>query len=225
MHKPIKIAPSILAADFTRLGEEVIAAQQAGADQIHVDVMDGHFAPNLSMGPFIVRWVRQVTDLPLDVHLMISNPDSFLEPFAEAGASILTVHVEACTHLHRTIQAIHALGLKAGVTLNPATPVSTLSEIIPDVDLVLVMSVSPGWGGQSFIERSVRRLEQVRRMLDAENPACDLEIDGGIDLRTAGRVVAAGANVLVAGTAIFGAQEGIAAAIATLRQTALEAAG
>lgn len=225
MQKPIKIAPSILAADFTRLGEQVIAAQQAGADQIHVDVMDGHFAPNLSMGPFIVRWVRQVTDLPLDVHLMISNPDSFLEPFAEAGASILTVHVEACTHLHRTIQAIHALGLKAGVTLNPATPISALSEIIPDVDLVLVMSVSPGWGGQSFIERSVRRLEQVRHMLDVENPACDLEVDGGIDLRTAGRVVAAGANVLVAGTSIFGAPDGIAAAIASLRRAALEAAG
>lgn len=224
MHKPIKIAPSILAADFTRLGEEVIAAQQAGADQIHVDVMDGHFAPNLSMGPFIVRWVRQVTDLPLDVHLMITNPDAFLEPFAEAGASQLTVHVEACTHLHRTIQAIHALGLKAGVTLNPATPVISLADIVTDVDTVLIMSVSPGWGGQTFIERSLRRLEQVRRMLDAENPACDLEIDGGIDLRTAGRVVAAGANVLVAGTAIFGAQEGIAAAIAALRQAALEAA-
>ncbi|MFN2225766.1 MAG: ribulose-phosphate 3-epimerase [Anaerolineae bacterium] len=212
----VKIAPSILAADFSRLGAEVAAAEAAGADYIHVDVMDGHFVPNLTWGPHVVRAVRRVTGLPLDVHLMMEAPERYLEAFCQAGASILTVHVETCPHLHRTVQQIHELGCRAGVTLNPATPAVSLSEIVPYVDLVLVMTVNPGFGGQKFIEGILPKIRQVRAMLDAHNPTAELEVDGGIDTDTAGRVVDAGARVLVAGSAIFG-HDDVAEAIRRIR--------
>jgi ribulose-phosphate 3-epimerase len=198
-----KIAPSILASDFARLGAQVAEAEEAGADYIHVDVMDGRFVPNISIGLPVVRAVRRVTSLPLDVHLMIESPEDYLGRFCEAGADILTVHVETCPHLHRTIQQIKEVGCRAGVTLNPATPVISLEEIIPYVDQVLVMTVNPGFGGQSFIESMVAKIQRVRAMLDAQNPGADLEVDGGIDPETAPRVVEAGATVLVAGSAIF----------------------
>jgi ribulose-phosphate 3-epimerase len=217
MTKPIKIAPSILASDFARLGEQVVAAQSGGADWIHVDVMDGHFVPNITMGPVIVKSIRSVTSLPIDVHLMIESPERYLEDFVTAGADSLTVHVETCPHIHRTIQHIHSLGVRAAVTLNPGTPVEMIREVIPYVDQVLMMSVNPGFGGQTFIERTPRKIEAVRRMLDAENPDADLSVDGGIDTHTIGRVVAAGANVIIAGSAIFRADSGIAAAISNLR--------
>jgi len=213
----VKIAPSILAADFARLGAEVAEAEAAGADYIHVDVMDGHFVPNLTMGPPIVRAVRRVTGLPLDVHLMIEAPERYLAAFAEAGASILTVHVETCPHLHRTVEQIKELGCRAGVTLNPATPAASLQEILRFVDLVLVMTVNPGFGGQRYINGIERKVGQVRAMLDDGGLHADLEVDGGIDPETAGRVVRAGANVLVAGTAIFGAEEGVRRAIERIR--------
>ncbi len=223
MRQAIQIVPSILSADFTRLGEQVLAAQRGGADQIHVDVMDGHFVPNITFGPLIVSALRRVTDLPLDVHLMISDPDRHLAAFAKVGASALTVHVETCTHIHRTIQTIHNLGLRAGVAINPGTPISHIEAIAPDVDLVLVMSVNPGFGGQAFIEHSPRRIEQARRLLDEVNPQADLAVDGGIDPHTVAQVVAAGANVLIAGSAIFESPLGIEAAIANLRVAALAA--
>ncbi|MGD8399226.1 MAG: ribulose-phosphate 3-epimerase, partial [Anaerolineae bacterium] len=203
MERRIEIAPSILSADFARLGAQVAEAEAAGADYIHVDVMDGHFVPNITIGPLVVRAVRGATSLPLDVHLMIEAPERYLAEFCEAGADLLTVHVETCPHLHRTVQQIKELGCRAGVTLNPATPAASLSEIVPYVDLVLVMSVNPGFGGQRFIEGSVSKIREVRAMLDAANPGADLEVDGGIGPDTAGKVVAAGANVLVAGSAIF----------------------
>ena len=214
------IAPSILSADFARLGEEVKAAEAAGADWIHVDVMDGHFVPNISFGPLIVSAIRPLTSLPLDVHLMITDPDRYLEAFARAGADRLIVHIEACIHIHRTIQNIRRLGLRAGVALNPGTPTGAITEIIEDVDLVMILSVNPGFGGQTFIERSVVRIEQMRRLLDAANPEAYLEVDGGINPETAGRVVAAGANVLVAGNAIFKSAGGIETALRKLRQAA-----
>ena len=220
MKHKIKIAPSILAADFTRLGAQVTEAEAAGADYIHVDVMDGHFVPNISMGPLVVRAVRRVTSLPIDVHLMIEAPDRYLADFCEAGASILTVHVETNPHLHRTVQQIKELGCRAGVTLNPATPVASLQEIVPYVDLVLVMTVNPGFGGQEFIEGTLPKVRAVRAMLDTTRPGAELEVDGGIDAHTTARVVAAGANVLVAGSAVVGANEGVAAAIASLRAAA-----
>lgn len=223
MKRPIQIVPSILSADFARLGEQVLAAQQGGADQIHVDVMDGHFVPNITIGPLVVKALRRVTDLLLDVHLMISDPDRYLTAFAEAGAGALTVHVEACPHLHRTLQAIHALGLRAGVALNPGTPVSLIEAIAPDIDLVLIMSVNPGFGGQTFIERSLRKIEQARRLLDEVNPEADLAVDGGMDASTIPQAVAAGANMLVAGSAIFESPLGVGAAIANLRAAALDA--
>ena len=215
--KRIKIAPSILSADFARLGHQVSEAEAAGADYIHVDVMDGHFVPNITVGPLIVKAVRGVTKLPLDVHLMIEKPDSYLEAFCAAGADILTVHVETCPHLHRTVQRIKELGCRAGVTLNPSTPVGDLEEILAYVDLVLVMTVNPGFGGQSFIESILSKVERVRAMLDQRNSLADLEVDGGIDPQTAPSVVGAGADVLVAGSAVFGAIEGVAEAIARLR--------
>lgn len=223
MRQTIQIVPSILSADFARLGEQVLAAQQGGADQLHVDVMDGHFVPNITIGPLVVKALRRVTDLPLDVHLMISDPDRYLAAFAEAGASALTVHIEVCTHIHRTIKTIHDLGLRAGVAINPGTPISHIEAIAPDVDLVLVMSVNPGFGGQAFIEHSPRRIEQARRLLDEVNPQADLAVDGGIDTHTIGQVVTAGANVLVAGSAVFESPLGIGAAIANLRTAALAA--
>ena len=200
----VRIAPSILSADFAVLGDQVAAVERGGADLIHVDVMDGHFVPNITIGPTVVKSLRRVARTPLDVHLMISEPDRYLEAFAEAGASMISVHVEVLPHLHRTVHAIKALGVQAGVVLNPSTPVVAIEEIAADVDFVLVMSVNPGFGGQAFIPRSEAKIRQVRTTLDlAGNTAAPIEVDGGIDARTAPRVVAAGARLLVAGSAIF----------------------
>jgi ribulose-phosphate 3-epimerase len=215
----VKIAPSILAADFTRLGEQVAEAEAAGADYIHIDVMDGHFVPNITVGPLVVRAVRQVTRLPLDVHLMIEAPERYLTTFAEAGADVLTVHVETCPHLHCTVQQIKELGTKAGVSLNPATPLVSLEEILGCVDLILLMTVNPGFGGQKFIEGSLPRIRRLREMLMAQGLGAELEVDGGINAETAPRVVAAGASVLVAGEAIFGAREGVAEAMRRIRES------
>jgi ribulose-phosphate 3-epimerase len=204
----IQIAPSILSADFARLGDEVAAVERGGADLIHVDVMDGHFVPNITIGAPVVRALMRIARVPLDVHLMISDPDRYIEAFREAGASMISVHVEVLPHLHRTVHAIKALGAKAGVVLNPSTPVVALEQAAADVDFVLVMSVNPGFGGQTFIPRSESKVREVRALLDrAGNQAAPIEIDGGIDLRTAPRVVAAGARILVAGSAIFHAQD------------------
>jgi ribulose-phosphate 3-epimerase len=197
------ISPSILSADFAKLGEEVRAIDAAGADWIHVDVMDGHFVPNLTIGPGVVKALRPHSAKPFDVHLMISPVDSYLEAFAAAGADIITIHPEAGPHTHRTVQAIKALGKKAGVALNPATPAKMLDYLIDDIDLVLVMSVNPGFGGQSFIAGQLRKIEAVRKMIDKTGRAIHLEVDGGIDVDTASACVAAGADVLVAGTATF----------------------
>lgn len=214
----IKFAPSILSADFARLGEQVKAAEVAGVDYIHVDVMDGHFVPNITIGPLVVQALRPVTDLPLDVHLMIEKPERYLADFVKAGADILTVHVETCPHLHRTIQQIKELGIKAGVTLNPATPLSTLEEVLPDVDLVLIMSVNPGFGGQSYIPASTPKIARLRRMLDEIGSTADLEVDGGVNPATIAEVVAAGADVLVAGSAIFNRRASVADNVKELRQ-------
>ena len=215
----IKIAPSILSADFTRLGEQVAEAEAAGVDYIHIDVMDGHFVPNITVGPLVVRAVRPVTRLPLSVHLMIESPERYLATFAEAGADALTVHVETCPHLHRTVQQIKELGAKAGVSINPATPLASLEEILEYVDLILLMTVNPGFGGQKFIESSLPRIRRLREMLTARGLRAELEVDGGINAETAPRVVAAGADVLIAGEAIFGAREGIAEAMRRIRES------
>jgi ribulose-phosphate 3-epimerase len=220
MDRP-KIAPSILSADFGRLGQQIAEAETAGADYIHVDVMDGHFVPNITIGPLVVRAARQATRLPLDVHLMIESPERHLADFAAAGANILTVHVETCPHLHRTVQQIKELGCRAGVTLNPSTAATSLEEIVPFVDLVLVMTVNPGFGGQTFIVEMLPKIERIHAMLRAAGSSAELEVDGGIDPETAPRTANVGANVFVAGSAIFGAEEGVAQAIARLR-TALQ---
>ena len=198
-----KIAPSILAADFANLASEIKAVEEAGADWLHIDVMDGHFVPNLTIGPPVVASLRKVTGLPLDVHLMIEKPDNYLEAFAQAGADILTVHVETCPHLYRTLESIHKLGKKAGVALNPATPLSFLEPILEEVDLILIMSVNPGFGGQKFIPQALSRIQTVREWIKKYNLKIDLEVDGGISENTLSEVVKAGANVFVAGSAIF----------------------
>jgi len=214
---PVKLAPSILAADFARLGEQVAEAERAGADRIHVDVMDGHFVPNLSMGAPIVASLRQVTRLPLETHLMISDPDFFLEEFADAGSDSFLVHWEGNANLHRTLQRIKILGKRAGVVINPATPATALEEILQDVEQVLIMTVNPGFGHQHFIHTTLPKVRRVRQMIDEIGLSCDLEVDGGVDSETAPLAVAAGANVLVAGTSIFGEREGVAAAMGRLR--------
>jgi ribulose-phosphate 3-epimerase len=207
MNKKIQIAPSILSADFGRLAEEIRLVETAGADVIHVDVMDGHFVPNITIGPMVVKALRSVTKLPLDVHLMIEFPDRYIEPFARAGASWLTVHVEACAHLHRTINAIKAHGIKAGAVLNPATPPSTLEYVLADLDLVLVMSVNPGFGGQHFIPSSLDKIRCLRKLLTGLDHYVPIEVDGGVNSQTIEAVVSAGADICVAGSAIFGSRD------------------
>ena len=218
MNNEIKVAPSILAADFARLADAIQSAETAGADYIHVDVMDGHFVPNISIGPPVVRAVRRVTQLPLDVHLMISDPMRYVPAFVDAGADGLTIHVESTPHLHRVVQQIRDAGVRPGVSLNPATPAVSIGEILDEVDLVLVMTVEPGFGGQAFNERMPHKIARVREMLDSAGSEADLEVDGGIDPRTAEWVAAAGATVLVAGTSIFRAPGGIAAGIDAIRE-------
>jgi ribulose-phosphate 3-epimerase len=213
----IKIAPSILSADFARLGDEVRAIESAGADYVHVDVMDGHFVPNITIGPLVVDAVRPVTGLPLDVHLMIENPDQYVPAFAEAGADIIVVHAEASTHLHRTVQLIRSLGKKAGVSLNPGTSLTTLDMILPDLDLVLLMTVNPGFGGQSFIENCLPKIEALRQRIDQLGLDVELEVDGGVKTDNIERIAAAGADVFVAGSAVFGTDD-YAATIASLKQ-------
>ena len=212
------IAPSILSADFGRLAEAVEHVEVAGADWIHIDVMDGHFVPNLTVGPPIVEALRKVTNLPLDVHLMMTNPDDFIKEFADAGADFLTVHVETCPHLHRSVQLIKEHHVKAGVTLNPATSVTTLEEIIGEIDLILVMSVNPGFGGQQFIESCLHKISRVRQMLTDAGSHGYLEVDGGVNLTNAGAIVKAGADVLVSGSAIFGSED-YARTIQQMRQS------
>lgn len=212
----VKIAPSILSADFARLGDEIKDVERGGADYIHVDVMDGHFVPNITIGPLIVEAIRPVTQLPLDVHLMIENPDQYIEAFAKAGADYITVHAEASKHLHRTVQLIKSTGVKAGVVINPATPVEVLKHVIEDIDLVLLMSVNPGFGGQKFIPSVLPKIRQVKEMANELNPELEIEIDGGVNEETARLCIEAGANVLVAGSAVFN-KEDRAAAIAGLR--------
>ncbi|TDI62608.1 MAG: ribulose-phosphate 3-epimerase [Alphaproteobacteria bacterium] len=203
MSRVIRIAPSILSADFAKLGEQVRAVTQAGADYIHVDVMDGHFVPNLTIGPSIIKAVRRYSELPFDVHLMISPVDPYIDDFVEAGADIITVHVEAGPHLHRTIQKIKDTGRKAGVALNPATPAAAVDHVLGDVDLILVMTVNPGFGGQSFIESQLEKISVLRSKIDASGRDIELEVDGGINFKTAPLAIEAGANILVAGTATF----------------------
>jgi ribulose-phosphate 3-epimerase len=213
----VKIAPSILAADFARLGEQVAEAERAGADRIHVDVMDGHFVPNLSMGAPIVASLRRVTHLSLETHLMISNPDSYLDEFVEAGSDSFLVHWEGNANLHRTVHRIRSLGKRVGVAINPATPAGVLEEILQEVDQVLVMTVDPGFGHQNFLHSTKSKIRRVRQMIERIKPACDLEVDGGIDADTAREAVEAGANVLVAGSSVFGDREGVAAGVKSLR--------
>ncbi len=199
----VKIAPSILSADFSRLGEEIKDVERGGADLIHVDVMDGHFVPNITIGPLVVESIRPITKLPLDVHLMIEKPDQYIESFAKAGADYITVHVEACTHLHRTIQLIKSFGVKAGVVLNPATPVQWIEPIIEELDMVLLMSVNPGFGGQKFIPLVIDKIKQVRDLANQKGTKIEIEIDGGVNEETARICVEAGATILVAGSAVF----------------------
>jgi ribulose-phosphate 3-epimerase len=220
---PVKLAPSILAADFAYLGKHVGEAEQAGADRIHIDVMDGHFVPNISMGVPIVESLRRVTHLPLEIHLMISDPDFFLDAFTEAGSDAFLVHWEGNNNLHRTLQRIKGLGKRVSVAINPATPAAVLTELLHDVDQVLVMTVNPGFGQQPFIHTTLPKIRRVRQMIDELKPGCDLEVDGGIDATTAPLVVRAGANVLVAGSAIFRAGDGVIAAMQRLRAAAHQA--
>jgi len=215
----LMIAPSILSADFTRLGEEITQVVAAGADVIHIDVMDGHFVPNITIGPLVVEAVRRITTAPLDVHLMISHPDQYLEAFAEAGADWITVHVETCHHLHRTIDAIKKLGKKAGAVLNPATPLSSLDHILDDLDLVMLMSVNPGFGGQKFIPSAIAKVRELKAMIEARGLQTGIEIDGGVSPATIGEIARAGANIFVAGSAVF-SQDNYAAIITELKRLA-----
>lgn len=217
MSNRVQIAPSILAADFVRLADEIAAVERGGADLLHIDVMDGHFVPNLTIGPPVVESIKKVAKLPLDVHLMITNADAFIPEFVAAGADYVTVHVEACPHLHRTIQLIKERGAKAGVTLNPATPVSLLQEILPEVDLVLIMSVNPGFGGQKYLPASTAKIQRVRELLDRHGSKAALQVDGGITVDTIGAAWQAGADTFVAGTAVFGEPDP-AEAVRRLRQ-------
>jgi ribulose-phosphate 3-epimerase len=207
LQKPVRIAPSILSADFASLGADIDTIIKAGADWVHVDVMDGHFVPNITIGPAVVKAIRKVTNAPFDVHLMISPVDPYIEDFAAAGSDIITAHIEAGPHIHRTLQYIRSLGKKAGVSLNPSTPASSICHILDIVDLVLVMTVNPGFGGQSFIEGQLAKISEIRQMIDETGRDIDLEVDGGINMETAKQAISAGADVLVAGTAVFGGGE------------------
>ena len=213
----MKIAPSILSCDFSRLADEIQTVESGGADWIHVDVMDGHFVPNITIGPIITAGARKATDLPLDVHLMIEQPDRYLEAFVDAGADWLTVHAEACTHLHRTVQRIRELGARAGVAINPATPLVSLTDVVPYIDLLLVMSVNPGFGGQSYISASTAKVRDARTLLDEMGSTAELEVDGGVDAGNVGELQAAGASVVVAGSAVYGHVDGAAAAVRLIR--------
>lgn len=218
--KRLTIAPSLLSADFSNLSKDVRAVEECGADALHCDVMDGHFVPNITFGPLVIKAVRKITDLPLLVHLMIEKPELYIEDFVEAGASEVTVHAEACIHLHRTIQSIKALGVPAGAALNPHTPLCILEHVISDLDAVLIMSVNPGFGGQSFIETMVPKIAEVRNMADEAGIDIDIAVDGGIDVNTAPRVVRAGANVLVAGSSVFSNSKPVGEACKDLRLAA-----
>ena len=202
-----KIAPSILSADFTRLGEEIKAVEKAGADYIHIDVMDGHFVPNITVGPMIVRAARKATNLPLDVHLMIENPERYIDDFVKAGSDLITIHAETVTHLHRLLGVIRDAGVKAGVSLNPATPLSSIEYVLDNLDMVVLMTVNPGFGGQSFIPEVLPKIEELKKIIDQKGMEVDIEVDGGINVKNIGQVAQAGANVFVAGNAIFGSQD------------------
>lgn len=218
----MKIAPSILACDFSRLSDEIQAVEAGGADWIHIDVMDGHFVPDITIGPIVTKGARTATDLPLDVHLMIEDPDRYLDAFAAAGSDLLTVHVEACRHLHRTLQRIRDLGMRPGVAINPATPLEAVREVIADIDLLVIMSVNPGFGGQSYIPASQDKVRRARAMLEEVASAAELEVDGGVDATNAAAIVAAGASVLVAGSAVYGHPKGAAAGVRAIRDAVRE---
>lgn len=218
----MKIAPSILACDFSQLSDEIQAVEAGGADWIHIDVMDGHFVPNITIGPIVTKGARTATDLPLDVHLMIEDPDRYLDAFAAAGSDLLTVHVEACRHLHRTLQRIRDLGMRPGVAINPATPLEAVREVIADIDLLVIMSVNPGFGGQSYIPASQDKVRRARAMLEEVASAAELEVDGGVDATNAAAIVAAGASVLVAGSAVYGHPKGAAAGVRAIRDAVRE---